>query len=246
MEFSNYYPGNDYLDILALDVYGRDFKQSYYDSLMALSKGKPVTLGEVGNPPTLEILKKQLITLVNDPRILSLEDLEYWKIIDPYRTVCGLPPLPLREKAQITQPDFSGEWIFNEDKSVLDNWGPSFLPYKLEINQNGNDLNIKSTFIKEFEDNRIEEENLTLDGKECKLEFQNSPRIKTANWSEKSDSLIIVSKTTMHRGGQPMEIVSTETWTLQENGKTLSIHQYSKTFWGERTTTLIFDKLDLL
>jgi mannan endo-1,4-beta-mannosidase len=175
MEFSNYYPGNDYLDILALDVYGRDFKQSYYDSLIALSNGKPITLGEVGNSPTLEILKnqpnwtyyviwagmvrntskKQLETLVNDPRILSLEDLEYWKIIDPYRTVCGLPPLPLREKAQTTQPDFSGEWIFNEDKSVLDNWGPAFLPYKLEINQKGNNLNIKSTFIKEFEGNRI-------------------------------------------------------------------------------------------
>ncbi len=45
-QFSNFYPGNDYLDILSLDVYGSDFNQAYYDSLMALSEGKPVVLGE--------------------------------------------------------------------------------------------------------------------------------------------------------------------------------------------------------
>lgn len=42
MQFSNYYPGNDFLDILALDVYGSDFNQNYYDSLVVLSKGKPM------------------------------------------------------------------------------------------------------------------------------------------------------------------------------------------------------------
>jgi mannan endo-1,4-beta-mannosidase len=51
MEFQDYYPGNEYLDILALDVYSSDFKQSYYDALVDLSRGKPLVLGEVGNPP---------------------------------------------------------------------------------------------------------------------------------------------------------------------------------------------------
>ena len=50
--FSNFYPGNEYLDVLSLDVYGSDFNQNYYDSLLALSKGKPVSLAEVGDPPT--------------------------------------------------------------------------------------------------------------------------------------------------------------------------------------------------
>jgi len=59
MYYSKYYPGNEYLDVLALDVYGRDFKQVYYDSLLALSKGKPLVLGEAGNPPTLDLLDKQ-------------------------------------------------------------------------------------------------------------------------------------------------------------------------------------------
>jgi len=97
-QFSNFYPGNEYLDILSLDVYGSDFNQAYYDSLMALSQGKPIVLGEVGNPPTLDILdsqpnwsywviwagmvrnlrKKQHQELVNDPRMLSQEDPAYW------------------------------------------------------------------------------------------------------------------------------------------------------------------------
>jgi mannan endo-1,4-beta-mannosidase len=49
-------PGADFVDVLALDVYGNDFAQSYYDSLVALSQGKPIALAEVGNPPTPEIL----------------------------------------------------------------------------------------------------------------------------------------------------------------------------------------------
>ncbi len=102
-KFSNFYPGNNYLDILALDVYGSDFNQAYYDSLMVLSKGKPIVLGEVGNPPTLDILdnqpnwgywviwagmvrnltKKQHLELVNDPRMLSQEDPAYWEVMAP-------------------------------------------------------------------------------------------------------------------------------------------------------------------
>jgi mannan endo-1,4-beta-mannosidase len=59
MQFPHYFPGREYVDILSLDVYGRDFNPSYYDSLVALAQGKPVVLGEVGNPPPLKILARQ-------------------------------------------------------------------------------------------------------------------------------------------------------------------------------------------
>ena len=49
--------------------------------------------------------------------ILSLEDSVYWKTIAPYRAVCGLPPLPLKDtKPDSVRVNFSGEWIFNEDR----------------------------------------------------------------------------------------------------------------------------------
>jgi mannan endo-1,4-beta-mannosidase len=112
-QFADYFPGSEYLDIVSLDVYGSDFNQSYYDGLLKLADGKPLVLGEVGNPPSLEVLQKQpmwtlyviwaemvrftrqqvLQTLVNDPRMLSLEDPAYHKVIAPFRIACGLPLL---------------------------------------------------------------------------------------------------------------------------------------------------------
>jgi len=119
-QFADYFPGSEYLDVVSLDVYGSDFNQTYYDDLLKLANGKPLVLGEVGNPPSLEILQKQLKwtlyviwaelvrmtkqevlqTLVNDPRVLSLEDSAYHKVTAPFRSACGLSPLRPAE----TQP----------------------------------------------------------------------------------------------------------------------------------------------
>lgn len=57
--YADFYPGNEYVDILAADVYRNDFKQSHHDELIELGQGKPIALGEVGNIPTPEILKNQ-------------------------------------------------------------------------------------------------------------------------------------------------------------------------------------------
>ena len=56
--YADYFPGLEYADVLSVDVYG-DFKQSYYDDLLALSGGKPVALGEVGGLPTPATLQEQ-------------------------------------------------------------------------------------------------------------------------------------------------------------------------------------------
>jgi len=49
--YQPYYPGADKVDILAADIYNNDFKQSYYDSLLALADGKPIGIGESGELP---------------------------------------------------------------------------------------------------------------------------------------------------------------------------------------------------
>lgn len=56
--FADYYPGADYVDVLTVDNYG-EFKQQYYDDMLALAKGKPVALGEVGTIPDVEVFKAQ-------------------------------------------------------------------------------------------------------------------------------------------------------------------------------------------
>jgi len=57
-EFVDYFPGQQYVDVLALDSY-HEFEQSYYDDLNALSDGKVLAISECGNPPTPDIYKTQ-------------------------------------------------------------------------------------------------------------------------------------------------------------------------------------------
>jgi mannan endo-1,4-beta-mannosidase len=57
--YALYYPGARYVDVLATDIYNFDYEQKDYDELLRLAKGKPVTLGEVGELPKPEILDAQ-------------------------------------------------------------------------------------------------------------------------------------------------------------------------------------------
>lgn len=56
MAYDLYYPGNDYVDVLATDVYHNDWKQEHHDQLVELGKGKLIALGELGDLPTPEVL----------------------------------------------------------------------------------------------------------------------------------------------------------------------------------------------
>ena len=47
------------MNVLAADVYRDDWKQSHHDDLMKLAQGKPIAIGEVAPPPTLETLAAQ-------------------------------------------------------------------------------------------------------------------------------------------------------------------------------------------
>jgi beta-mannanase len=55
---ASYFPGHEYADVVTMDIYG-EFKQSYYDDMIALAGNKPVALAEVGAVPTLDVLAKQ-------------------------------------------------------------------------------------------------------------------------------------------------------------------------------------------
>jgi mannan endo-1,4-beta-mannosidase len=259
-KFSYFNPGNEFFDMVSLDVYGSDFNQQYYDSLLILAKGKPIALAEVGNPPTTEILrlqplwtyymvwagmvrntsKKQYAALINDSHVLCLEDTAFWNAIAPYRSVAGFPSMAEMGHAA----DFSGEWVFNEDRSRLDNTGAGNLPGRIGVTQKENNIDIKRTVISEYAENNVMENNLALDGKEqeFRLPFGNTAGTISAHRSPKSDTLYIDSKATIKNGGRSIEWSSNEIWTLQDHGKTLCILQSSSSFRGRRVVTAIFEK----
>ncbi len=97
MSYDRYYPGHQYVDILAADVYHNDYTQSYYDDLMALGGEKVVSIGECGTVPTPKILDAQpgwtwfmvwtkhlwthnereaLLELYEDPRVVTLDEIK--------------------------------------------------------------------------------------------------------------------------------------------------------------------------
>lgn len=259
-KFSNFYPGNDYLDILSLDVYGSDFNQEYYDSLKALSMGKPLLLGEVGNPPMPEILdtqpdwtswviwagmvrntsKKQYEILLNDPRILSQEDSVYWELMTPFRKACSLPLLPLESKYP---SDFSGKWLFNEEKSDVGSSGTGMVSYRMNVSQDEDIMFLKKYNIVEWDDDRISNEELKLDGQEMKSVFWNSPRISKVSWPEESGIMMINSSITLKRGEQSTVMKSSEKWSLSGDGTQLRIQQKATGFGGnEMLTSLVYEK----
>ena len=260
-KFSNFYPGNEFLDILALDVYGSDFNQDYYDSLLSLSKGKPIVLGEVGNPPTPEILKRQpkwgyyviwagmvrntlknqYDALMKDSRVLFLEDPAYWDAIAPFRKAADLPDLTVQQKEPL---NFTGQWKFNETLSKLEQQGTANLPMKLELTQQGNELNIKRIMVSEYSDNTEMDQQLKLDGKEkeFKAPFGNGPMLIKAQLSDNGDSLLIESKFSFKNDGRTIDRNTHESWYLEDHGKVLSISQSSTSSMGKRQITMVYNK----
>ena len=261
-EFVNYYPGNEFLDILAIDIYGNDFNQSYYDGLQALSKGKPVTLGEVGNPPSSEIIARQpgwiwwvvwagmtrgtsvadYGKLMADPRVVFMEDKTFTDGTAEYRRACGLEPVRIDRSA-----NFTGEWRLNETESnASGGQGRSVPPYKIVVKQDGDILSVKSFSIVEWDDDDVTEMTLKLDGSDIRSTgFMNSPRVQNANWSAERDTLTIISRVTMKYGEKPpVEMKSGEVWTLQKRGKKLHIIQTSEGMMGRGpvTTMVVYDK----
>jgi mannan endo-1,4-beta-mannosidase len=58
-KYESFYPGAEFVDILATDVYRNNYSKNDYESLLELANGKPIALGEVGHLPTPGQLKEQ-------------------------------------------------------------------------------------------------------------------------------------------------------------------------------------------
>lgn len=144
--------------------------------------------------------------------------------------------------AQNGKVDFSGEWIINETKSNLGDFGGRGASQALAITHSGIHLTIERTGIGRDGQETINVEKLTLDGKQCENTTNNRTRKSTATWSDDGKALTINSVMAFNRQGQTMEMKSKEVWTLKDGGKTLTIDSSSSTPRGERKTALVYDK----
>jgi hypothetical protein len=141
--------------------------------------------------------------------------------------------------------DFTGTWMFNEEKSVLDDMGMAFIPYKLVISKRDSELTVQKSFTMQSGEEMVVDEKMTLDGKECKSEIWNSPRITTANWSATGDTLNVEMKITFNQDGNTSEMLLQEAWIMQNEGNLLVIKHFSSSNWGERKITMAYNKQEV-
>lgn len=98
--YADFYPGHDYVDVLATNVFNFDYEQKDYEELLTLAAGKLIALGQVGELPKPEILAAQpawawfmvwgswlethntlerVMTIYNLRETLTLEEVSLWK-----------------------------------------------------------------------------------------------------------------------------------------------------------------------
>jgi hypothetical protein len=137
--------------------------------------------------------------------------------------------------------DFSGAWIVDRQKADLSQ--SNLFLAKIEVSQVKDSLITVRTYENEYGEQYPFEETLTLDGKEYKIIIYDMPRISAARWSEDKKSIIVDSHILFNTDYGALEIESTETWTLTENGRVLSLYYTSKSEEGEFEGAFLYNKV---
>jgi hypothetical protein len=138
--------------------------------------------------------------------------------------------------------NLSGTWNLNESKSELGNF-VRFTTRKIKVEQKDDAIIISKTSPSRSGEDVTTIETLSFDGKESESTvFGSSKKKSTAKWSEDGKSFNVNYTIALERNGETNNINGTETWTLTNDGKSLSLQTVSASPQGERTIKAIYDK----
>jgi len=143
--------------------------------------------------------------------------------------------------ASSQKSDFSGEWKLNREKTVLADNQLYLSEIKIFVK--------KDSLIttRTYEDGNGQvypfDENLTLDGKECKIIIYDMPRTSKASKVNSDGSIIVESRTTFYGNNGEDNLNSTETWKIDREGPTLIISFKNNMSSGEVSGTNYYNKV---
>ena len=140
--------------------------------------------------------------------------------------------------------NFSGSWALNEGKSDFGERGARFATKAIKAEQKSDAITISRT-TPSFQggDDVVTTETLGFDGKEVQgTGFGGSVKKSTLKWAADEKSFAITSVTTGERNGQSFTFNATETWTLGDGGKALTVTAVRTSQQGEVTTKAAYDK----
>ena len=137
--------------------------------------------------------------------------------------------------------DFSGEWKLNKEKTVLaDN----------QLFLSGITIQIKTDSLlttRVYENGNGEEypfeENISLDGKDCKIVIFDMPRTSKATISDTDGSIMIASTTTFSGNNGQEDMIAKETFKVDNEGKTMTLEFTNKMSGNEITGTYYYNKV---
>ena len=138
-----------------------------------------------------------------------------------------------------TSADFSGKWAFDQSKSDPGKGG-SFLEgdVTLQITQTANSITIDRTTKRPESEDITASDQYTLDGKESVKKDDMGTTKTRAQWSE--DKQVLTITTIMTVGAADYR--TDDSYSLTDQGKTLTVKSFSKNPTGERTTVSIHAK----
>lgn len=157
-------------------------------------------------------------------------------------TLLVAPAFLLAFSVKSDHANFSGEWKLNESKSELGQFG-RFAIRVIKTEQKDDAITISRTFTNFNGEDMTTSETLTYDGKESETTiFETSKKKATAKWSDDGKTLTIDYTLLLDFNGQTNEIKGTETWTLSEDGKSLTVQNNSSSPQGDFSTKAVYDK----
>jgi hypothetical protein len=138
------------------------------------------------------------------------------------------------------KPDFSGEWKLNKEKSAVPD-NQLFLS-KITIQLKSDSLLTTRVYENGTGEEYPFDENLSLDGKECKITIYDMPRTSTATKTDADGSISIASTTTFTANGGQDDMIAKETWKIENEGQFLTLDFTNKMSGNEVTGKYYYEK----
>ena len=139
----------------------------------------------------------------------------------------------LAAMALLAEPNFTGKWKMNAEKSELSEFSPTALTQ--EVTHNGSSLKVAANMSTPMGDMSIES-NYVIGGEETTNQFGPGEIKSKAKWD--GATLVIEGKGSFGGG----EFTMLDKWNLSEDGKTLTIDRTSSSDMGEMQQKIVLDK----
>jgi hypothetical protein len=137
--------------------------------------------------------------------------------------------------------NFSGEWKLDREKTIMAN-DQLFLSM-VTIQLNKDSLLTTRVYENGYGEQYPFDENLSLDGKDCKINIYDMPRSSKASRSASDGSILVESKTTFYGNNGEEDMIANETWKVDKAGNMLTIDFTNKMSGSEFTGTNYYNKV---